>query len=68
MVHDLQAFLAERMLEMNKQKLTIDPARREPAEALKAEFEGSLRKLLPLRERIEGTDGLIDHLSAMRAY
>jgi hypothetical protein len=57
-VHDLLAHLAERMLEMNKQKLTIDPARQESAEALKAEFEGSLRKLLPLRERIERTDGL----------
>jgi len=107
-VHDLLAFLAERMLEMNKQKLArrsgfpglegyvgakvedltpktklqsyyehdydgfldvlkknrkklaIDPARREPAETLKAEFEGSLGKLGPLRERIERTDKLID--------
>ena len=59
-VHDLLAHLAERMLEMNKQKLTIDPARREPAEALKAGFEGSVGKLAPLRERIERTDGLID--------
>ena len=109
MVHDLLAFLAERMLEMNKQKqqeikgflgwlesfigarvealtpktklqsyyehdyegfldvlkknrkkLAIDPARREPAETLRAEFEGSVGKLMPLRERIERTDGLID--------
>ncbi|MDD4651992.1 MAG: hypothetical protein PHQ34_07155 [Methanothrix sp.] len=108
-VHDLLAFLAERMLEMNKQKqqeirgflgwlegyvgakvedltpktklqsyyehdyeglmavlkknrkkLAIDPTRREPAEALKAEFEGSMSKLGPLRERIRLTDGLID--------
>jgi len=108
-VHDLLAFLAERMLEMNKQKqteikgflgwlegyvgakvedltpktklqsyyehdyesllsvlkknrkkLVIDPARREPAEILQAEFNGSLVKLLPLRERIKQTDELID--------
>jgi len=82
-VHDLLAFLAERMLEMNKgkqqeirgflgwlegylvlkknrKKLAVDPARREPGETLLAEFEGSLAKLLPLRERIERTDGLID--------
>jgi len=82
-VHDLLAFLAERMLEMNKgkqqeirgflgwlegylvlkknrKKLAVDPARREPGETLLAEFQGSLAKLLPLRERIERTDGLID--------
>jgi hypothetical protein len=40
--------------------LAIDPARREPGEALKAEFEGSLGKLGPLRERIRQTDELID--------
>jgi hypothetical protein len=40
-------------------KLAIDPARREPAEALRAEFEGSVGKL-PLLERIEKTDELID--------
>ena len=108
-VHDLLAFLAERMLEMNKEKqteikgflgwlegylggkvedltpktklqsyyqhdyesvlvvlkrnskkLAIDPARREPGEALKAEFEGSIGKLGPLREQIRQTDELID--------
>jgi hypothetical protein len=108
-VHDLLAFLAERMLEMNKQKqqeikgflgwlegyvgakvedltpktklqnyyehdyeglmavlkknskkLAVDPARRDPAEALKAEFDGSMGKLGPLRERIRQTDELID--------
>ena len=98
-VHDLLAFLAERMLEMNKQKQTeikgflgwlesylgakvedltpktkarrattstitrafwrcskrtarswqVDPARREPR-SLRAEFEGSMGKLVPLRE------------------
>lgn len=31
-----------------------------PEFRLKAEFEGSLRKLLPLRERIKQTDELID--------
>jgi hypothetical protein len=42
--------------------LAIDPSRREPGEALKAKFEGSLRKLLPLQERIRQTDELIDAL------
>ena len=59
-VHDLLAFLAERMLEMNRQKLAIDPVRQKPAELLRSEFEGSLGKLLPLLERIERTDRLID--------
>ncbi len=52
------ALLAERMLEMNRQKLAIDPARREPEP--RAEFEGSLGKLGPLRKRIRLTDELID--------
>jgi len=108
-VHDLLAYLAERMLEMNKEKqqeirgflgwlegyvgakvedlspktklqsyyepdyeslravlmknrkkLAVDPGRREPGETLRAEIEGSMKKLLPLRERIEKTDQLID--------
>jgi hypothetical protein len=59
-VHDLLAFLAERMQKKNRKKLQVDPARREPAEALKAEFEGSMEKLGPLRERIRQTDELID--------
>ena len=56
--HDYEGFLA--VLKKNRKKLAIDPARREPAETLKAEFEGSVGKLAPLRERIERTDGLID--------
>ena len=56
--HDYDSFLA--VLKKNRKKLQIDPARCEPAEALKAEFEGSVGKLAPLRERIERTDELID--------
>ena len=56
--HDYESFLA--VLKKNKMKLAVDPGRREPAETLRAEFEGSLRKLLPLRERIRQTDELID--------
>ena len=37
--HDYESFLA--VLKKNKKKLAVDPARREPAEALRAEFEGS---------------------------
>ena len=43
-----------------EKKLQVDPARREPAQALRAEFEGSMGKLGPLRERIRQTDELID--------
>jgi hypothetical protein len=56
--HDYESFLA--VLKKNSKKLAVDPARREPAEALRAEFEGSMGKLLPLRERIRQTDELID--------
>jgi len=56
--HDYESLLA--VLKKNRKKLAIDPARREPAEALRAEFEGSMKKLLPLRERIRQTDELID--------
>ena len=48
------------MLKKNGKKLAIDPARREQAEALRAEFEGSMGKLGPLREHIRQTDELID--------
>jgi hypothetical protein len=56
--HDYDGLLA--VLKKNKKKLAIDPARREPGEVLRAEFEGSLGKLLPLLERIRQTDELID--------
>ncbi|OPY48935.1 MAG: hypothetical protein A4E49_03306 [Methanosaeta sp. PtaU1.Bin112] len=72
-VHDLLAFLAEKqsyyehdyesflaVLKKNIKMLQIDPARREPADALRAEFEGSMGKQGPLRERIRQTDELID--------
>ena len=60
--HDYESFLA--VLKKNGKKLAIDPARREPGEANKAEFEGSTGKLLPLRERIRKTDELIDATGA----
>ena len=56
--HDYDSLLA--VLKKNRKKLAVDPARREPGETLRAEFEGSMKKLLPLRERIEKTDRLID--------
>jgi len=56
--HDYESFLA--VLKKNKNKLAVDPSRREPGEALKAEFDGSMNKLLPLMERIRKTDDLID--------
>ena len=56
--HDYESFLA--MLKNSRKTPVIDPARLEPAEALRAEFEGSLVKLASLRERIRQTDELID--------
>jgi hypothetical protein len=56
--HDYESFLA--VLKRNSKKLQVDPARREPTEKLRAEFEGSMGKLLPLRERVRKTDELID--------
>ena len=56
--HDYESFLA--VLKKNRKKLAIDPLRREPVELLRAEFEGSVGKLVPLRERILQTDELID--------
>ncbi len=56
--HDYESLLA--VLKKNRKKLAIDPARREPGETLRSEFEGSMKKLGPLRERIRQTDGLID--------
>jgi len=56
--HDYEDLLA--VLKKNRKKLAIDPARWEPGEALRAEYEGSVGKLLPLLERIRKTDELID--------
>jgi type II restriction/modification system DNA methylase subunit YeeA len=56
--NDYESFLA--VLKKNGKKLAIDPARREPGETLRAEFEGLVGKLGPLRERIRLTDDLID--------
>jgi hypothetical protein len=39
------------VLKKNSKKLQVDPARREPEP--RTEFDGSLRKLGPLRERIK---------------
>ena len=56
--HDYESLLAA--LKKNRKKLAVDPARWEPGETLRAEFEGSMKRLLPLRERIEKTDRLIN--------
>jgi hypothetical protein len=56
--HDYESFLA--VLKKNRKKLAIDPARRGPAEAVWAEFEGSVSKLGPLLEWLERTDRLIE--------
>jgi hypothetical protein len=48
------------VLKKNKKRLAVDPSRREPAELLRSEFEGSMKNLGPLMERIKRTDELID--------
>ena len=62
--HDYESFLA---VLKNRKKLAVDPARRQPAEALRAEFEGSIGKLLQLLGRIVQTEELIDRAWAVRA-
>jgi hypothetical protein len=54
------------VLKKNGKKLAVDPARREPAQALRAEFEGSMGKLLPLRERTP-EDGRADRCGGVQA-
>jgi hypothetical protein len=49
-----------RVLEKNRKTLAVDPARREPGEVLRAEFERSMGKLTPFRKQIRQTDELID--------
>jgi hypothetical protein len=58
--HDYESFLA--VLKKNRKKLAIDPARRKEGEDLKVEFDGSMGKLGPLREKIRQTDELIDQV------
>jgi Type I restriction-modification system methyltransferase subunit len=55
---DYESLLA--VLKKNKKKLAVDPSRREPGELLRAEFDESMNKLGPLREKIKRTDELID--------
>jgi hypothetical protein len=50
------------ILKKNKLKPAIDPARREPQERLRLEFDASMGKLQQLMERIAETDELIDQI------
>jgi len=50
------------ILKKNKKKIPVNPSNRELQKNLKEEFEGSMRKLRPLIERIEKTDELIDQV------
>ncbi|MGA9100103.1 MAG: hypothetical protein WB392_14355 [Methanotrichaceae archaeon] len=61
MVHDLLAFLAEQMLEMNKLK-DFNSSGRDNQEELRREFDASVGKLQPLMGRIKDTDTLIDEI------
>jgi len=46
----------------NKQKLQIDPARRDFQDRLSAESDNSILRLTPIERKIEMTDHVIDHI------
>ncbi len=50
------------ILKENRKKLQIDPSRRDFQDRLSTEFDTSLRKLTPLKRKIEITDHLIDQI------
>ena len=50
------------ILKANRRKLTVDPGRREFSARLKDEFDRSLGKLRPLKDRLATTDRLIDQI------
>ncbi|MEA3416148.1 MAG: hypothetical protein U9R02_08355, partial [Thermodesulfobacteriota bacterium] len=50
------------ILKKNKKKIPVNLSNRELQGNLKKEFEGSMKKLKPLIERIEKTDELIDQV------
>ena len=50
------------ILKKNKEKLQIDPSRRDFQDRLLTEFDKSLQKFTPLKRKIEITDHLIDQI------
>lgn len=50
------------VLRKNRRKLAVDPGARAFQERLKSEYETSLAKLLPLKQRLAATDRLIDQI------
>lgn len=50
------------VLKKNKKKLSIDPHRREFQDRLRKEFDESVKKLTPLKAKIQETDALIDQI------
>lgn len=55
------------VLRKNQRRLAVDPSGRAFQERLRQEYEASLAKLLPLKERLAATDRLID-LVVYRLY
>jgi hypothetical protein len=51
-----------RVMRQNKNKIQPDPDSREFQETLKKEYDASIAKLKPLKEKIEKTDRLIDQI------
>jgi hypothetical protein len=57
---DIVALLA--ILKKNKTKISIDPTSRKVQELIEGHFDESMAVLVPLKEKIEATDNLIDRI------
>jgi hypothetical protein len=50
------------VLRQNRRRLAVDPSKRAFQEHLQAEYDATLAKLLPLKQRLAATDRLIDQV------
>jgi hypothetical protein len=50
------------VLRQNRRRLAVDPSKRAFQERLQAEYDASLAKLLPLKQRLAATDRLVDQV------
>ncbi len=50
------------VLRQNRRRLAVDPSKRAFQERLQAEYDASLARLLPLKQRLAATDRLIDQV------
>ena len=50
------------VLRQNRRKIAVDPSARAFQERLQVEYDASLAKLLPIKQRLAATDRLIDQV------